>query len=192
MGNGANLRISWQKSRGIVDKWTSFQVDIISSRHRFKLLSSRIRSLMGLCWRLTGCVGGGFCGLIDFFCVCFGGNCWAWGLVFSFWCAVPVTTRGECAKTQTLWLFCGQLLQWMRGVQCFVEPINLTNGSCSLIGYLIRSDYGSWWIGNFCYYNRSVWLPEASKPESTVLMMILLHCSWYYPTFVQFCDNKLL
>ena len=47
MGNGANLRISWQKSRGIVDKWTSFQVDIISSRHRFKLLSSRIRSLIG-------------------------------------------------------------------------------------------------------------------------------------------------
>ena len=31
MGNGANLRISWQKSRGILFKWTSFQVDVVSS-----------------------------------------------------------------------------------------------------------------------------------------------------------------
>ena len=76
MGNGANLRISWQKSRGIVDEyWQLFQVDIVSSRHRFKLLLSRIRSLIGLCWRLIGCVDRSFCGLINFFCVCFGGNC---------------------------------------------------------------------------------------------------------------------
>jgi len=47
MGNGANLRISWQKSRGIVDELILFQVDIVSSRYRLKLLSSRIRSLIG-------------------------------------------------------------------------------------------------------------------------------------------------
>ena len=47
MGNGANLRISWQKSRGIVDELILFQVDIVSSRYSFKLLSSRIRSLIG-------------------------------------------------------------------------------------------------------------------------------------------------
>ena len=47
MGNGASLRISWQKSRGIVDELILFQVDIVSSRYRLKLLSSRIRSLIG-------------------------------------------------------------------------------------------------------------------------------------------------